>query len=89
MTDRHRIARLPQIALHQLPGPIDRALERPLDQEPRADLTHEIIKDRLAAPIAEIGGHLAQPQRLNRWVSSQLLADPVLERIELRGARRP
>jgi trehalase-like protein len=34
MPDRHRRSRLPQIALHQLPRPIDRALKGALDQEP-------------------------------------------------------
>jgi hypothetical protein len=83
MTDRDRLARLPQIALRKLARSIDRALEGALDHEPRADLAHEVVKDRPAALIAQLGGHLAQPQRLNRRVALQLLADPVLKRIEL------
>jgi len=51
MPDRDLLARLPQVALDKLPRPIDRPLERPRHQEPRADLAHEVIKDRLAAQI--------------------------------------
>ena len=50
--DRDQLARLPQIALHQLTRPIDRPLKRPPHQEPRPNLTHIVIEDRLAALIA-------------------------------------
>lgn len=58
MTDRDVLARLPQIALHQLTRPIDRPLKRPRGQEPRADVANVVIKDRLAALIAKLGRHL-------------------------------
>ena len=61
-----RLARLPQIALHQLARPIDRPLERPRHHEPRADLAHVVVKDRLAALIAQLARHLPQPLRLDR-----------------------
>ena len=51
--DRDLLGRLPQIALHQLPRPIDRPLKRPRRQEPRPDLADIVIKDRLAARIAQ------------------------------------
>jgi hypothetical protein len=72
MPNRHRLARLPQIALHQLAGPIDGPLERAPDPEPRADLAHEVIEDRLAARITELGGHLPKPQRRDRRLDPQL-----------------
>jgi glyoxylase-like metal-dependent hydrolase (beta-lactamase superfamily II) len=89
MTDRDQLARLPQIALRQLARTVERALERPLDHEPRPDLAHVVVEDRLAALIAQVGRHLAQPQRRNRRVGAQLFADPVLEQIELRSRRHP
>jgi hypothetical protein len=45
---------LPQVALHQLRWPIDRPLERALDQEPRPDLPHICVKDALPARIADL-----------------------------------
>ena len=87
--DRNALGGLPQIALDQLPRPIDRPLERPRPQEPRADLPHKIIKDRLPTLIADLDGHLPQPLRLQPRLDRELLTDPVLERIELRPARRP
>ena len=75
MTDRDLLARLPQIALHQLARPIDRPLKRPRPQEPRPDLADIVIEDRLPALIAELARHLPQPLRL----------DP---RIRQRAARR-
>ena len=89
VTDRHQLARLPQIALDQLPRPIDGPLERATDPEPWTDLAHEVVEDRLASRIAQLDRHLPQPQRLNAWVRAQLLADPVLKRIKLRPRRRP
>lgn len=89
MPDRDQLAGLPQIALHQLPRAIDRPLKRPRPKEPRADLTDKVIEDRLAAPIPKVGGHLAQPLRLDPWVCGELLADPVSKRIQLRPRRRP
>ena len=88
VTDRDPLARLPQIALHQLPRPIDRPLKRAPHLEPRTDLADVVIEDRLPALIAQLARHLPQPQRLNARVSPQLLANPVLERIELRPRRR-
>lgn len=41
-----------------------------------------VVEDRLAARIAKLGRHLPQPQRLNRRIDLQLLADPLLERID-------
>jgi hypothetical protein len=43
----------------------------------------------LAPDIAKLGGHLPQPQRLDRRVSPQLLAEPLPKRIELRDDLRP
>jgi hypothetical protein len=59
-------------------------LERAPDLEPGPDLAYVVIEDRLPALIAQLDSHLPQPQRLDARVSLQLLADPVLERIELR-----
>ena len=87
--DRDQLPWLPQIALHQLTRPINRPLERPLDQEPRADLPNVIVEDRLPALIADLASKLPQPLRLDPRISLKLLADPVLERIELRPDRRP
>jgi hypothetical protein len=83
VADRDRRVRLPEIALDQFPRPVDRALERALDQEAGTELSHVVVEDRLAALIAEVGRHLPQPQRLDRRIGPQLLADPVPERIEL------
>src|SRR5207248_8774249 len=88
VTDRDQPTRLPQIALHQLPRPIDRALERARYEEPRTDLPDVVIEDRLAARIAKLGRHLPQPQRLDRRIGPQLIANPLLERIEPRRNRR-
>ena len=88
VADRDRLARLPQIALHQLPGPIDRALERAPHQEPRPHLAHVIVEDRLAARVAQLARELPQPLRLHRRLRPQLLADPLPERVELRHRRR-
>jgi hypothetical protein len=87
MTHRDRLARHPQIALHQLPRPIDPPLERAPDQEPRPDLAHIFIEDRLAALIAKLDRQLPQPPRRNPRTGLQLLADPLPERIELRPRR--
>ena len=87
MTNRQVLAGLPQITLHKLARPIDRPLKRPRPDEPRPRLTDIVIKDRLAARIADLARHLAQPLRLNPRISRQLVADPVLERIELRSHR--
>ena len=89
VTDRDQVPGLPQIALHQLTRPIDRPLKGATHLKPRTDLANVVIKDRLATLIAELGRHLPQPQRLNRRISSQLLADPLSERIQLRPRRRP
>jgi hypothetical protein len=89
MADRDRCPRLPQIALHQLAGAVDGALKGALDQKPRADLAHVVVEDRLAAVIAKLAGHLAQPQRLDPRIGPQLLTDPLPKRIELRHGRRP
>ena len=56
-------ARLPQVALDQLPRPIDRPLERPRGQEPWPDLPHEVIEDRPPARIAQLRRELPQPLR--------------------------
>ena len=69
--DRDQLPRLPQIALHQLARPIDRPLERPLDQEPRPDLPHVVVEDRLAALIADLARHLPQPLRLDPRIRPQ------------------
>ena len=87
VTDRDQLARLPQIALHQLPRPIDGPLKRAPGHKPRPDLAHVVIEDRLAALIAHLGGHLTQPLRLNPRITLKLLADPVPKRIELRRSR--
>jgi hypothetical protein len=89
VTDRDRLTRLPQVALHELARPVDRALEGPWAQVPRADLADEVVKDRLAAGIAELLRQLPEPLRLDPRISLKPLADPVLERIERRGPRRP
>jgi hypothetical protein len=88
VTDRDQLARLPQIALRQLGWSIDRPLERPPDQEPWSHLAHELIEDRLATLIAQLAGQLPKPPRLNRRGSPHLLADPVLDRVQLRPRRR-
>jgi len=81
--DRDRFARLPQITLRQLPRPIHGALERAPNQEPGPPLAHVVVEDRLAARVAELARSRTQPLRLDRRLRSQLLADPVLELIEL------
>ena len=81
--NRDQLRGLPQIALHQLPWAIDRPLKRPRPQKPRADLPDIVVKDRLAAGIPKLGGHLAQPLRLHPRLGRQLLADPVLKQIQL------
>ena len=87
VTDRHLLARLPQIALDQLPGPIHSPLKRPRHQEPRADLAHEVVEDRLPTLIADLRRQLPQPLRLDPRLRLKLLADPVPERIKLRPGR--
>ena len=89
IADRDVLARLPQIALDQLRRPIDRPLERALDQEPRPHLADIVIKDRLAAPIADLFGELTQPLRRDLRIGLQLLTDPLLERVQDRPGRRP
>src|SRR5580704_3686063 len=89
MPDRDQLRRFPQIALDQLARSIDRPLERPRRQEAWPDLADEVVKDRLPTLIAKLAGHLPQPLRLDPRLPSQLLTDPVLERIKLRHRRRP
>ena len=89
MPDRDVFARLPQVALHQLPRSIDRPLKRPRHHEPRTDLADIVIKDRLAAHIPKLRGELPQPLGLDRRIGRQLLTDPVLERIQLRRRSAP
>ncbi len=90
MTDRDEPPRLPQVALDQLARPIHRPLKRPRSaQEPRPDLAHVVIEDRLAAHIAQLDRHLPQPLRRDPRISTPALADPVPERIQLRHRRRP
>jgi hypothetical protein len=87
MPDRDVVARLPQIALHQLAGSIDRPLKRPRRHEPGADLADIVIKDRPPARIPQLGRELPQPLRLDRRISCQLLTDPAPKRIQLRPIR--
>src|SRR4051812_43567934 len=89
MADRNQRPGLPQITLNQLAGPVDGALKGPPDHKPRANLAHVVVEDRLATVIAQLGGHLAQPQRLDARIGPQLPADPLPIRIELRHRRRP
>src|SRR4051794_11757924 len=89
MPDPNRLARLPQIALHQLARAIDRALKGATDEEPGSDLAHVVIEDRLAARIAKLGRHLPQAKRLDRRIRTQLLTDPVAKRVKLRRRRQP
>jgi hypothetical protein len=84
VTDRDRLARLEQVELQQLAGPVDRALVGAPDQVARAELAHPVIEDRLAAPIAELLRQLAQPLRRDGRISPQLPLDPGPERVELR-----
>jgi hypothetical protein len=84
MPERDQPPRLPQIALHQLAPPIDRPPERPRPQIPGTDIADKVVKDRLATPIAPLASHLAPPKRLDPRINSQLLANPILERIQLR-----
>ena len=89
MTDRDRAPAAPTDRTAPTPPGDRSSAETSAAPEPRTDLTNIVIKDRLAALIANLDGHLPQPQRLDRRVGQQLLADPLLERIELRPRRRP
>jgi hypothetical protein len=84
VTDRNRLARLPQIKLAQLPRPINRALIGASHEKPRPHLAHPVIEDRLATHIAQLLRQLAQAHRRDAWIGPQLLLDPALERIQLR-----
>ena len=69
--------------------PADRpSAESPRPHKPRTDLAHIVIKDRLPTRIAQVGGDLPQPLRLDRRVGLQLLADPLPKRIQLRARQR-
>ena len=62
VTDRHLLARLPDVELADLPGPPDRPPERPRRRrEQRPHLAQVVIDDRLARPAAQRLKQLADP----------------------------
>jgi hypothetical protein len=48
VADRDLLARLPEVELQQLAGPVDGALIGPAALEQRPDLAQVIVEDRLA-----------------------------------------
>ncbi|MEA2198411.1 MAG: hypothetical protein QOJ25_2462 [Solirubrobacteraceae bacterium] len=89
MTNRDLLPGLPQIALDQLARPVDRPLERPCCEKPRADLPNEVVEDRLPTLIAHLRRELPKPLRRDPRLGRELLTDPAAKRIYLRPARRP
>jgi hypothetical protein len=77
------------IALGELAWQVHRPLIRPGREEERPDLADVLLEDRLATGIAERLQELAQPDRWHPRLGLQEAVDLRLERIELRGGRRP
>ena len=88
--DRDLPARLPEIELTERSRPIRRALKRARPrQKQRPHLTQVIVEDRLAARIALLLKHLAQPLARQPRIVTQQPVHLVAERIQLRRPRRP
>src|SRR5215211_1473587 len=89
VADGDLLARLPEVELDELAGPVAGALEGARRGEDRSQLAHVVVQDRLAAPVAGGGDPLADHLGGNVPVVPQKLVDLRLERIELGGPRRP
>jgi hypothetical protein len=89
VADRDLAARPPEVELQQLPRPVDSPLVGARAQVIGAHLAHVVINDRLAALKALLHQQLADPLALDPGVGVEQPVDLVLERIQLRPARRP
>jgi hypothetical protein len=90
LADRDRLARLEQVELQQLAGPIDRPLIRAPRQIARAQLAQVVVEDRLRALVAELLDQLPDPLAGQARIAAQQPIDLVAERSSFdgRGGRR-
>jgi hypothetical protein len=89
VADRDLVARLEEVELQQLAGPIDRPLIGAPGQVARAELAQVVVEDRLRALVAELLDQLPDPLARQARIAAQQAIDLVAEGIELRGPSRP
>ncbi len=89
VADGDLLARLPEVELADLPGPVDGALVGAPGGKARADLAQVVVEDRLAALITELGEQLADAGAGDAVVRAQKALDLLLEGVELGGRLRP
>ena len=88
MADRDLLARLPEVELADLPGPVDGALVGAPGSEARAHLAQVVVEDRLAAFEAELRDQLADAGAGHAVVALQQALDLLLEGVEFGGRLR-
>jgi hypothetical protein len=77
VADRDLLARLPEVELADLPGPVDGALVGAPGGEVRPDLAQVVVEDRLASFVAQLCDQLADASietpstKCNRLISAQ------------------